>query len=168
MSFALPDHIAEQMPKDGHYWLIDEGEAARLSELLDVEWSSLPIDGFIFDGPKPRCFRCGKLGGFDDLVAAALRRGIHTQSFIVEALVAGRDSLPHDDVDCSHCGTQWLQAPKWVTRSGWLIWKEPELRTRHRHGQNMHGVELPGQESNAEERFGLAGQGCFSHSQPNW
>ncbi|KAL6699544.1 hypothetical protein J3F84DRAFT_186533 [Trichoderma pleuroticola] len=119
MAAILPDDVAQQTP-DTHFWSVEDAEAVKLEQLLGVEWSSLRVRGFIFDGPKPLCNICGKIGGFDDIVYTALENGDHSKSFIIEALKARMESQPHDSVLCSSCGIQWKAGPKWVTQNKWI------------------------------------------------
>ncbi|RYP15727.1 hypothetical protein DL765_005529 [Monosporascus sp. GIB2] len=120
MAAPLPAYVPKQMPPGAHYWPVEDYEAAKLEQLLGVQWSSLRIRGFIFEGPKPTCDTCGKTGGFDDFVYTALENGIHSKDFIAEALRARTEAQPHDMVLCSSCGTQWLVSRRWVRRNTWI------------------------------------------------
>ncbi|KAL6818969.1 hypothetical protein V8C40DRAFT_252166 [Trichoderma camerunense] len=130
MAAVLPEDVAEQVP-DTHFWSVEDAEVVKLEQLLGVEWSSLGVRGFRFDGPKPLCSTCGKIGGFDDIIYTALEKGDHSKTFIIEALKAGMESQPHDSVLCSSCGIQWKEpAAKWATKSPWIIrnsWPEDEI-----------------------------------------
>jgi hypothetical protein len=51
------------------------------------------------------CDNCGKLSGFDDFVAGALKDGIHTREFMIHVIETGaQNSSPPHDLQCMSCG----------------------------------------------------------------
>lgn len=120
MATPSPDFAAEQVSPDTHFWPVENSEAAKLEQLLGVQWSSLRIRGFNFEGPKPTCGTCGKIGGFDDVVYTALEKGIHSRDFMAEALRSRKEAQPHELVLCSSCGVAWTVSGRWVRRDTWI------------------------------------------------
>lgn len=65
---------------------------------------------------------CGKPSGLDDLVRNSLELGIHSNLFILDALIHGpKADSPAHELTCSGCGTQYAGMFNWtnVPDSSW-------------------------------------------------
>lgn len=81
-------------------------QAARLSLLLGVDFSTFGIDGHFVDGPELTCATCGKVSGLDDFVHTGLKTGAHGTAFMIRTLQGGyaNKGAPHA-LQCCQCDT---------------------------------------------------------------
>jgi hypothetical protein len=57
---------------------------------------------------RVKCYGCGKLSGFDDFVAGALRDGIHSREFMIHVIGTGAEnSSPPHGLQCMNCGSHY-------------------------------------------------------------
>ncbi|KAF8461493.1 hypothetical protein BDZ91DRAFT_699495 [Kalaharituber pfeilii] len=106
----------------GHKWLLTGEELAHIAEMLNVDSSTIIIQGNIMNRERDACKSCGKFSGLDDLVHNALARGIHTPKFIVDVLQNGpKNNSPGHEIQCSKCGEMFDGSFSWRAFGDWLF-----------------------------------------------
>lgn len=56
------------IPAGYHAWTIDEAQKGRLSDMLNVDFKTLNVEGTVVNSETQDCEGCGKTSGFDDFV----------------------------------------------------------------------------------------------------
>ncbi|KAK6513135.1 hypothetical protein TWF506_009301 [Arthrobotrys conoides] len=96
-------------------WFLTDDERTSIANSLDVEKSTLlDLKGNVMNRARATCTGCGKHSGLDDMVHNAVEAGIHSNTFVLDVLVNGPQSMsPAHGLKCSRCDSEYEGLWRW-------------------------------------------------------